>query len=128
MTITGTNFTGASVVTFGGTAASSFNVVSSTSITAFVGAGASGTVAVTTPSGTATSPGFTFIAPPTISSFSPVAGPVGSAVTIFGSGFSATASENVVYFGGAKAPVNTASSTSLTVTVPQVQHALNQFR
>jgi hypothetical protein len=55
---------------------------------------------------------------PTISSFSPNSGPVGTTVTITGTNFSSTPSNNIVYFGGAKATVNTASATSLTVTVP----------
>ncbi len=57
-------------------------------------------------------------APPTISSFSPTSGPIGTAVTITGTNFNATASNNIVYFGAVKAPVSTASSTQLTVTVP----------
>ena len=62
VTITGTNFTGATAVSFGGTAATSFSVVSSTSITAVVAGGASGTISVVTPGGTATSADpFTFI-------------------------------------------------------------------
>ena len=40
MTITGTNFTGATAVTFGGTAATSFTVANATTITATVGSGA----------------------------------------------------------------------------------------
>ena len=58
VTITGTNFTGATIVSFGGTAATSFSVVSTTSITAVVGGGTSGSVGVTTPGGTATLAGF----------------------------------------------------------------------
>jgi hypothetical protein len=53
--LTGTGFTGASAVTFGGVAASSFNVVSDTMITAMTGAGVVGAgqaVLVTTPGGT----------------------------------------------------------------------------
>lgn len=53
--ITGTNFTGATIVTFGGTSALSFIVDSSTQITATPAAGTTGTIKVITPSGTATS-------------------------------------------------------------------------
>ncbi|MFO0468924.1 MAG: VPS10 domain-containing protein, partial [Bacteroidota bacterium] len=69
--ITGTNFTGATAVSFGGTAATAFTVLSATSINATVGTGASGTVSVTTASGTGTLAGFTYLPPPTITSFSP---------------------------------------------------------
>ena len=64
VTITGTNLTGATSVTFGGVAAASFTVVSATSITAVVGAGAAGAVAVTTPGGIASLAGFNLIAAP----------------------------------------------------------------
>ena len=63
VTITGTNFTGATSVNFGGTAASSFTVNSATQITAMVGSGSTGKVTVTTPGSTATSTGdFTYTA------------------------------------------------------------------
>ncbi|MBF0495693.1 MAG: IPT/TIG domain-containing protein [Deltaproteobacteria bacterium] len=55
VTITGTNLTGAASVYFGGTAAQSFTGNSATQITAVVGAGATGAISVTTPSGSATS-------------------------------------------------------------------------
>jgi hypothetical protein len=55
---------------------------------------------------------------PTITSFSPASGAVGSSVTITGSNFNTTAANNVVYFGATKAIVTAASATSLTVTVP----------
>jgi hypothetical protein len=49
------------VVNFGGVAATSFTVVNASTITAVVGVGASGSVSVTTPGGTATSAGlFTY--------------------------------------------------------------------
>lgn len=87
--ITGTNFTGATAVSFGGTPASSFTVVSSTNITAIVGAGSSGNVVVTTPIAAAISPtSFTFIPAPVISSFTPTSAAAATVVTISGSNFS----------------------------------------
>jgi hypothetical protein len=55
---------------------------------------------------------------PTITSLSPIVGPVGSTVVISGTGFNATNSLNTVYFGATKALVNNASASSLTVAVP----------
>lgn len=59
-----------------------------------------------------------FSLPPAITSFSPASGPAGTSVTITGTYFSATAAENVVYFGAARATVTSASATQLVVTVP----------
>lgn len=53
--ITGTNFTGATAVTIGGTAAASFVVNSATQITATIGTGTTGTIQITTPAGSVTS-------------------------------------------------------------------------
>jgi gliding motility-associated-like protein len=55
---------------------------------------------------------------PSITSFSPTTGPVGTAVTIIGTNFSTTPSDNTVYFGAVRATVTTATSTQLTVDVP----------
>jgi len=50
---------------------------------------------------------------------SPSKGPVGTAVQLFGKGFSADPAQNTVTFsGGATAPVSAATSNSLTTTVP----------
>ena len=57
-------------------------------------------------------------AQPTISSFSPTSGSVGTTVTITGTNFNAIPANNTVYFGAAKAVVSAASTTSLTVSVP----------
>src|SRR5687767_6882265 len=61
---------------------------------------------------------FKIIAQPTISSFSPASGPVGTSVTITGTNFSATPANNIVYFGPVRATVTNASAGSLTVTAP----------
>jgi len=67
VTITGTNFTGATAVKFGGTDAQSYTVDSATQITAVVGTGSTGNVTVATPDGTATSASaFTYISTPTV--------------------------------------------------------------
>src|SRR5471030_1472542 len=55
---------------------------------------------------------------PTITSFTPASGPVGTSVTITGTNFNATAANNIVFFGATMATVTAASTTSLTVTVP----------
>ena len=50
--------------------------------------------------------------------FTPHSAPVGSTVTLFGTGFRATASENTVAFNGVTATVTSASATTIVVTVP----------
>ncbi len=55
---------------------------------------------------------------PTIQSFTPAAGPVGTIVQITGTHFSSTASENIVFFGAVRASVISASNTALSVKVP----------
>nr|WP_249355532.1 IPT/TIG domain-containing protein [Chloracidobacterium sp. D] len=116
VTITGTNFTGTTDVRFNGVAAT-FTVNSNTQITATVPAGATtGPITVTNPAGTATSgTNFVVILPPTISSFSPTSGPVGTSVTITGTNFLNVSS---VTFGDLPAPFTVTSPTQLTATVP----------
>jgi YD repeat-containing protein len=53
-----------------------------------------------------------------ISGFMPVSGSAGTAVTIYGSGFNATPTNNTVKFNGTLATVTGGTTTSLTVTVP----------
>ncbi len=55
---------------------------------------------------------------PTINSFSPASGSVGTSVTITGTNFSSTTANNIVFFGAVRATVNIASANSLTVTAP----------
>ena len=56
--------------------------------------------------------------PPTITSFTPASGTVGTSVTIIGTNFNTTASNNTVYFGAVRATVTGGSTTSLAVTLP----------
>lgn len=116
--ITGTSLNNVTTVAIGGVATLSFTIESSTSIKAIVGAGASGSVVVAAPGGNASLAGFSWFAPPVISSFSPNAGTVGTTVTITGSGFAATPANNVVYFGATSADVISGNATTLTVKVP----------
>jgi len=53
-----------------------------------------------------------------IIAFTPRLGPVGTTVTIAGTGFSTTAVQNTVSFNGTAASVTSASATQLVVTVP----------
>ncbi|MCC2547141.1 IPT/TIG domain-containing protein [Hymenobacter sp. BT175] len=88
--ISGSNFTGATAVTFNGTGATIFTVNGTgTEITVTVPSGAStGLIRVTTPGGTGTSGNsFQVLANPVITSFSPASGPAGTSVVITGSNF-----------------------------------------
>src|SRR5262249_1207456 len=77
--VLGTKLTGATAVSFNGTAAT-FRVVSATEILATVPAGATtGKITVTTPGGALTS-NVAYRITPQITSFSPANGPVGAAV------------------------------------------------
>ncbi len=118
VTITGTNFSGATAVSFGGTAAASFNVANSTTITAVVASGASGSVTVVTPGGTANRTGFIFTLLTIINSFNPTSGSPGTVVTITGANFNPVATNNIVYVGGVQATVSAATSSTLTITIP----------
>ena len=56
--------------------------------------------------------------PPTITSFAPTSGPVGTTVVITGTNFSATPSNNIVNFNGTSAVVTASNATSITANVP----------
>ena len=110
--ISGTNFTGASSVKFGGVEAASFVVDSATGITAVAGAGASGDVSVSTANGTASLPGFIYNGP-VIQSYTPVTGVTGKVVTINGLNFTGTIS---VTFGGIPASLFTVDTSGKIIT------------
>ncbi len=114
--IKGTNFNGATRVQFGGTDAQNYTVDSATQITAEVGNGTSGNISVTTPGGTVVSADpFTYIPPPTITSFSPASGRTGTTVIIKGTNFN---NATRVQFGGTDAQnYNVDSATQITAEV-----------
>ncbi|WP_128142373.1 IPT/TIG domain-containing protein [Janthinobacterium lividum] len=123
VTIIGTGFTGATAVTFGAAAASSFTVNSATQITATSPAGSSGTVdvRVTTTGGTSAtgaSDQFTYVALPAVAGVAPAFGPItgGTSVIVTGTGFGGA---TAVRFGGANATSFTVNSaTQITATSP----------
>jgi hypothetical protein len=126
VTITGTGFqtTGATTVSFGGTAATSVVVVSATSITATTPAHAAGAVSVVVanPDGqvNAANAAFTYIPPPTVTAVLPTSGSTvgGTAVTITGTGFQTTGTTTVSFGGTAATSVVVVSATSITATTP----------
>jgi IPT/TIG domain len=122
VTITGTSFAGASGVFFGGVAAASFSVVSSTTITAVSPPG-TGTVdvTVTAPTGTSTPAAgdkFSYVVAPTVTGISPTSGSNsgGTSVTITGAGFTSTTE---VFFGANPATsFNVSNDSTITAVSP----------
>jgi hypothetical protein len=120
--ITGTGFTVATGVNFGGTPAASFVITGDTSITAVAPVAPPGPVDVTvTSAGGTDAIGtfdlFTFVARPTITSLSPASGPLqgGNQVIVTGTNLAGVTS---VSFGGNPSFPSAQSDTSLTVTAP----------
>ncbi len=121
--ITGTNFTGATSVSFGLTATGNFKVDSDTQITAVSPAGCGvANVTVTTPSGTSAKSKadlFTYIpSTPTVAYINPSSGPTtgGTSVTITGSGFMCASS--VSFDSTATSDFKVDSDTQITVVSP----------
>ena len=130
VTITGTNFAGATGVAFGGVPASHFSI--STSGTVIVATvpkielpfGTPSAVTVTTPDGTATATAqFTVTAAaahknpgPNIHGLSPTSGKVGAKITIYGQHFDGAL---LVKFAGVKAHFRIPSTIRIVATVPK---------
>jgi hypothetical protein len=118
VTITGTNLSNTSAVTFGGKPATSVTNVSATQVTAVSPSG-TGTVGVTvtTPGGTSNPVPFFYVGAPFKSSLSTTSGPLagGNSITLNGTGLSTATS---VSFGGVPATPTVNSDSSLSVTVP----------
>ncbi len=123
VTITGSGFTGATGVTFGGTPAANVTVVNDTTITVTTPGHAPGAVdvIVTTPAGPSAPGGFTFdpvVGPPAIGTIAPDHGPEtgGTPVTITGSGF--TGATGVTFDGVAGTAFTVVDPNTITVTTP----------
>jgi hypothetical protein len=107
-------------VSFNGTAASSFTIVSDTSVTAIIPKGAtSGPIAISTLAGTASSASLTVLPPPvpTISAIAPASGKVGETVTLTGANL--TGATNVSFNGSAATSFAVVNDTTITAVVPQ---------
>jgi hypothetical protein len=118
VTISGTNLSGTTAVTFGAKPATNITNVSPTQVTAISpsGTGPVG-VTVTTAGGTSNPIPFFYIGAPFKSSLGPTSGPLagGNTVTINGVGLATATS---VSFGANTATPTVVSDTQLTVTVP----------
>lgn len=115
VTIKGENFDQASAVLFGGNPAESFSVVNSSTITAVVAEGATGSVSISTSRGADSKDGFTYLGVPTITSFTPASGEIGTQVTINGKNFSGI---SAVKFGGVPASsFNLINNTTITAII-----------
>jgi len=81
--------------------------------------GTEGKLVITTGNGlSAEYTGFKYYFSPAITSFTPAFGTPGTQVTISGTNFSTTSTGNFVYFGAVRAVVNSATATSLVVSIP----------
>jgi hypothetical protein len=124
VTITGKDFGAAAAdntVKFNGTVASITTATATSLVVVAPASGTTGPVTVTTKDGTSNGPTFTYIVvppPPTITSISPVSGSAGITVTINGTNFKTTPTDNTVKFNGTTATVQTATATALTVLAP----------
>jgi RHS repeat-associated protein len=120
--ISGYNFgvvQGSSYVKFNGVTATSIPSWSDTSITVNVANNfTSGPVTVTVEGVTSNSLQFNVIENISITSISPNAGPVGTSVTINGTGFGATQSNSIATFYGATASISSWSDRQIVAVVP----------
>ncbi|MCB0494315.1 MAG: IPT/TIG domain-containing protein [Cyclobacteriaceae bacterium] len=124
VTLLGANFSATmtnNIVRFNG-ASATVTAATTTSVTALVPSGAT-TGVITLRVGCytgASATSFTVGAAslPTITSFSPTSGSIGSSVTITGTNFNTTPANNTVQFNGITAVVTASTATSITTVVP----------
>lgn len=130
ITISGRNFTGVTGVSFGGMAALSYSILNDTTIQAYVGSGATGSVTVVHYGVSASLAGFTYTGPAlSLTSFSPASASPLDTVMIYGTAFSgasavtfggtAAGSYTVLYDSVIRAIVSTGSTGVISVTTTQ---------
>jgi hypothetical protein len=122
VTITGSNFStvaAENIIQFNGTTSATVSAAA-TQLTAVVPSGATtGKITVSVNGQSTTSSGdFLVFQLPTITSFSPNSGLVGSSVKIIGTNFSETPELNKVKFNNVAATITSAAATQLTALVP----------
>ncbi|WP_327287385.1 IPT/TIG domain-containing protein [Streptomyces sp. NBC_01198] len=116
--LTGTGLTGATAVTFGTHAATSYTVNSATQITAVAPAGTGAVpVTVTTTGGTSNTVVYTYVAAPVLTGLAPAQGPTdaGAGVTLTGTGLTTT---GTVSFGAVPAAFTVLSDTTVVAQAP----------
>jgi YD repeat-containing protein len=124
VTIYGTGFSATAnqnTVKFNGTTATVTSATTTQIVTSVPAGATTGSITVNTPTGltTSTTPfTVTASAAPAITGFTPNIGTAGTAVTITGTNFEIATANNRVAFNNTLAQVNTATATSLGVTVP----------
>jgi hypothetical protein len=124
VTVTGTNFSGASSVTFGSNPAANYTVNSPTQITAISPAGTAGPVDVTVTipvGGTSATSGvdrFTYVAPPTVTGISPTTGPTGGGTSVIVTGTNFSGASSVTFGANPAASYTVNSPTQITATTP----------
>jgi hypothetical protein len=115
VTLTGNNFTNASLVTFNGITTTNFFVTNNTTLGVVAPAGVtSGIISITTPAGTTNSAGLFYVAP-TITDFTPNHGLPGTRVMITGTSF--TNASAVSFNGTPAASFIVTNNTTLSAVV-----------
>lgn len=121
VTLTGTNLTDTSSVTFDGIAATNIVVVNSTTVTVDTPAHAAGAVdvVIATPGGSATLVnGYTYELLPTLTAVNPSSGPASGATGVVLTGTNLTGTTSVTFDGVAATSVNVVNSTTVTAVTP----------
>src|SRR5207247_1784764 len=108
-----TTYAGATAVLFN-SASAAFTLTAATALTPAAPTGST-TGPISVPTADSSAGSFTVINPPTISSFTPGSGPVGTSVTISGTNFTGA---TAVLFNGTSASFTVNSATAITATVP----------